>query len=473
MIWIHLAGHLVLLLLLGYYLITNLQWYNYKFSRIVFHHHNPSLHILFFLLPLFAYIALREYVWIVDFLYGLALYLWQRKIDKKLVFTKRVQRFFALLLLFGVVSDMVFLIKDAKMFSTIIPMALALIVSNVIEKYLFGIFKKEAAKKLQSIDPIIVAVTASYGKTSIKNFIYQLLKPDKRVYKTPRSVNTLAGILKDINEALPKDIEVYIVEAGAREPGDIAEIAHFLNHHYAVVGKIGEQHIEYFKSLERIVLTKLELLQSKRLIKAFVWDGVEVKPQEKIEFFGKNIKSVEASLDGVAWDLELDGKSYHFFAPILGDFNALNITAAILVARELGVDMETLKQRVAKLKPVEHRLQKIEAGGKLIIDDSFNGNLEGMIASYELIKSYKGRKVVVTPGIVESTIEANESLAEKINEVFDFAIITAKANREVLQEAITIPMVLVEEKAKLQEILAKHTKAGDLILFSNDTPSYM
>ena len=473
MIWAHLLGHLVLVLLLGYYLITNLQWYNYKFNRLLFHHHSPSLHILFFLLPLFAYIGLREYVWVENLIYGLALYLWQKRIDKKLVFTKRVQRFFALLLLFGIVSDMLFLSKEAKMFSTIIPLALALIVSNLIEKYLFSIFKKEALKKLQAIDPIIVAVTASYGKTSIKNFIYQLLKPDKRVYKTPRSVNTLAGILKDINEAFPKDTEVYIVEAGAREPGDIAEIAHFLNHHYAVIGKIGEQHIEYFKSLQRIVLTKLELLQSKRLIKAFVWDGIEIKPQEKIHFFGKNIKNIEATLDGVAWDLELDGKTYHFFAPLLGDFNALNITAAILVAKELGVDIKTLQQRVAKLKPVEHRLQKIEAGGKLIIDDSFNGNLEGMLASYDLVNSYKGRKVVVTPGIVESTPEANRELAKKINEVFDLAIITGRANRDILQESITIPTVLVESKAKLQDILAKYTKAGDLILFSNDTPSYM
>ncbi len=473
MVWVHFVGHLVLLFLMGYYVATNLQWYNYKLSRVVLHHHAPWQHLLFFLLPLFAYIAVRENVWALDILYGIALYLWQRKIDKKLVFTARIKRFFALIALFGLVFDAVFLLKGVPLFSTVLPLAAALLVSNTIEKYLFTLFKKEAKKKLQKIDPIIVAVTASYGKTSIKNFIYQILQEDFKVYKTPRSVNTIAGILKDINESLPSDTEVYVAEAGARERGDIYAIADFLQPHYAVVGKVGEQHIEYFKTLENIILTKLEILKSKRLKKAFIWDGIAIKDRDIFMKFGSNIKNVRESLDGIAWDLELDGKRYHFQAPILGGFNALNITAAILVARELGMPMQKIAERVAKLHSVEHRLQKIEAGGKLIIDDSFNGNLEGMLSSYDLVASYKGRKVIVTPGIVESTEEANRKLAQRIDEVFDLVIITGKLNKDILDSVITKPKILLEDKSRLQEVLAEHTRPGDLILFSNDAPSFM
>ncbi|MRI57917.1 MAG: UDP-N-acetylmuramoylalanyl-D-glutamyl-2, 6-diaminopimelate--D-alanyl-D-alanine ligase [Epsilonproteobacteria bacterium] len=474
MIWLHLIGHVLLTLLLGFYLIQNLQWYNYRLSRVILHHHAPWQHIALFLAPLFAYIALREYVIVLDVIYAGALYLWQKRIDKRLVFTARVKRFFVLLLGWTLMLDLLCLAKfSCSFFSTIAPLALALLSSILIEKYLFAVFKKEAKSKLNAIDPTIVAITASYGKTSIKNFLYQLLEKDFNVYKTPRSVNTLAGILKDINEELPKDTQIYIVEAGARERGDIYEIAEFLEHHYAIVGKIGPQHIEYFKTIENIILTKLELLHSKRLKKAFLWDGIETKDDEKFIKFGKNITNVKATLEGVEWDLEIDGKKYRLFAPLLGDFNALNITAALLAARELGVDMQTLQKRVAELKPVEHRLQKIEAGGKLIIDDSFNGNVEGMKASYELVKGYEGRKVVVTPGVVESDEAANEELAKKINEVFDLAIITGKVNKEILQKSIMIPKVVVEDKNRLQDILARHTKPGDLILFSNDTPSFM
>ncbi len=471
---IHLFGHLLFTLLLGYYLILNLQWYNYRLKRILFHHHNPWLHILFFLAPLFAYFAFKEWVWALDVVYGMALFVWLKRVGRALAFTGRVKRFFAALAIFTLFFDLVCLFKfGCKAFSTTIPLAAALLTSNLIEKLLFTAFKNEAAKKLGAVDPTIVAVTASYGKTSMKNFIYQLLAPSFKTYKTPRSVNTLAGILKDINEELPKDCQIYIVEAGARERGDILEIASFLNHHYAVVGKIGPQHIEYFKTLENIIFTKLELLKSKRLKKAFLWDGIEIKDRLEYVKFGKNIKNVQESLEGIEFDLEIDGQKFHFKAPILGGFNALNITAAILVARELGIAIDEIKKRVERLNPIEHRLQRIEAGGKIIIDDSFNGNIEGMIASYELVKQHTGRKVVVTPGVVESDDEANVKLAKKISEVFDLAIITGKINRDILNRHITTQKIILEDKKRLQEVLAQETRAGDLILFSNDAPGYL
>ncbi len=473
MIWVHLIGHIFLVFLLGFYLMQNLQWYNYKLSRVILHHHASWQHIIFFLAPIFAYYALREWVLVLDIVYAVALYIWQRSIDKKLVFTARVKRFFLLLALFTFLADMLCLARcQGKLFPVVLPLLLALGVSWLIERYMRALFQKEAAKKLSRIDPVIVGVTASYGKTSIKNFLSSLLK-GKKVYKTPRSVNTLPGILKDINEDLPEDTEIYIVEAGAREPGDIAEIVTFLQPHYGVVGKVGPQHIEYFKSLERIIATKLEILRSKRLKKAFLWDGLPVKDDPKFVKFGQNIHNLKSSLDGIEWDLDIDGKRYHFQAPVLGAFNALNITAAILVAKELGVDMKRLQELVKNLQSVEHRLQKIEAGGKIIIDDSFNGNLEGMLASYDLVSSYSGKKVIVTPGIVESDEESNKKLAKKIDEVFDLVILTGRLNREILNRYITKEKIIVDDKAKLQEILAKKTKAGDLILFSNDAPSFM
>ena len=474
MIWLHLFGHILFVLLLGYYLIQNLQWYNYRLSRVLLHHHAPWQHILFFLLPFFAYLAFREWVWVINFVYGSALWWWRRGIDKRLVLTARVKRFFALLFLFTLLLDFLCLAKcGGEIYFTLLPLILALSASWLIERYLFALFQKEAKKKLDSIDPTIISITASYGKTSIKNFLYQLLEPDFKVYKTPRSVNTLAGILKDINEELPQNTQVYITEAGAREPGDIDQIVRFLQPHYVVVGKVGPQHIEYFKTLERIVATKLEILRSKRLKRAIVWGELPVKEDERVVRFGQNITNVKATLDGVEWDLKLDGQSYHFSAPVLGGFNALNITAAVLVAKELGVRMEQLQERVRRLQSVEHRLQKIEAGGKLIIDDSFNGNLEGMLSSFDLVRSYKGRKVIVTPGLVESDEASNERLAKAIDEVFDLVIITGRLNKDILTRHISKPTIVVEEKSKLQEILAANTKPGDLILFSNDAPSYM
>ncbi len=471
-------SHIFFVLVMGWYLITNLQWYNYKIERVLFKHKRYSWHLFYFFVPIVAYYLTGIFFWIYFYFALLpALYIWYRKLDKKVVFTARVKRFFLFLFLGVLFQDTLCLISGrCIVFGVILPLFIATFISDLFEKILFLGYKKEAAKKLESLKDLkIIAVTASYGKTSIKNFLYQILKDDFRAYKTPKSVNTEAGIVKDINNSLPKDCEIYIAEAGAREQGDIKKIVDILQNHYAIVGKIGPAHIEYFKSLENIRDTKMEIIDSKRLIKAFVHKSAVVKPNEKVQIFGDEIKNVVSTLEGLTFDIDINGKTEHFEADnILGEFNAVNITAAILLALELGLEIEKIREKVKKLKQVEHRLQKIEAGGKLIIDDSYNGNLEGMVSSYELVSSYKGRKVIITPGIIESTEETNEKLAKKIDDIFDLVIITGKTNSITLMNNIKkAKKLFLNDKEKMQELLAKETFVGDLILFSNDAPTFI
>ena len=247
-----------------------------------------------------------------------------------------------------------------------------------------------------------------------------------------------------------------------------------MNPDYAIVGKIGAQHIEYFKTLENIRNTKMEIIESKNLKKAFIYKSANINPYKNILSFGDEITNIVSNLDGVSFDLEIEGKIYSFKTPLLGDFNAINITSAIKVALELGMNIEDIREKVAKLTPIEHRLQKIKAGGKIIIDDSFNGNLEGMLSSYKMIKDYNKTKVIITPGVVESTKEANEKLAKEIDKIFDLVIITGELNSKILDENITkSKKIILKDKSKLETTLAKETKEGDLILFSNDTPNFL
>ncbi len=357
----------------------------------------------------------------------------------------------------------------------VLPILFALIASYLFEEMLFLGFKKEAQTKLSQMNELqIVAITASYGKTSIKNFLHQILSPHMNTYMTPRSVNTLGGLMKDINNDLPKDTKIYIAEAGARARGDIDEITQLLQQDYAIVGNIGPQHIEYFKTLENIRNTKMEILNSDKLKLAFIHESAKVKPNSKGVLFGEDIKNIQSTLEGLSFDLELDGKEFHFTAPLLGAFNATNITAAILTARALGMSIEDIQKEVSKLSCVEQRLQKIEAGGKIIIDDSFNGNLEGMSASYDLVNTYKGRKVLITPGVVESDEQTNILLAQKIDEVFDKVIITGSINAEILATHIkNTKIVILRDKNKMEETLSNETQMGDIILFSNDAPTFM
>ena len=472
--------HILFLFALGFYLITCLQWFSYKFERILFHFTKPLWHVWFLIIPIVLHFLSVIFGGAFFAVYFLAIYLpslifWHKKLDKKLVFTARVKRFFAFLIISAAVFTLICAALKTQIYPLFLPLAVAFLASFAYEKYLFLNFKKSAMQKLSQIpNLLIVQITASYGKTSIKNFLYQILSHKFNCYKTPRSVNTLGGLIKDINDDLPSDTQIYIAEAGARLSGDIAEITQFLRPQIVVVGEIGAQHIEYFKSIENVRATKLEALQSPNLQKAFLHTTTNLSSSENRVVYNENLQILSANLDGIKFSLKFGDEFKEFFAPILGEFNAENLAVCIKIAEFLGLKYDEIYEAVANLQSVEHRLQKIEANGKIIIDDSFNGNLAGMLSSYELVRTYSGRKVIITPGIVESTKESNEILAKKINEIFDLVMITGELNLSSLQSKIDPQkLIIIKDKSKLTEYLAKHTKQGDLILFSNDAPSFI
>ena len=476
--YLSIVTKIVLVLSLGWYLITNLQWYNYKLSRVIFKHHKWQWHLTFFISPIVLFFIIPSPYFDIYFfvLYFVSFILWNRKLDRSLVLTSRVKRFLTILLITIFVQISLCLDDDfCSKVTLFLTLIVTLILSNIIEKILFLLFKSRAKKRLlENKDLKIVAITASYGKTSIKNFLHHVLKNHFKTYKTPRSVNTIVGLVLDVNRDLPKDTQIYIAEAGARVKGDIKTIANFLEPQIAVVGSVGEQHIEYFKTLENIKNTKKELLLSPRLQKAFVHSSANVVPSEKIEEFPNNLHIVKSNLDGLWFDMELNGKVEHFYAPILGSFNAINLAAVVLVATHLGMSVLEINEALTTLPQVEHRLQKIEANGKIIIDDSFNGNLEGMLEAINISSSYSGRKVIITPGLVESTDSANILLAKEIDKVFDFVIITGTLNANILKANINEDKVFVlKDKTMLETTLARTTKSGDLILFANDAPNFI
>ena len=462
---------------LGWYLITNLQWYDYKLERVVLRHHKPQWHIFYFIIPLVAYYTTGKF-FTIFFIFAVlpAIFVWYKNLDKKLVLTWRVKRFLILLVGLTLFQDVLCTLKSGcGGYGVFMPLAIAYIGSTLIEKFLFTLYQKEAKKKLAAMaDLQIIAITGSYGKTSIKNFIAQMLAHKYNVYATPRSVNTLGGIVADINNNLPADTQIYICEAGAREAGDIYEIAKFLEPQTVVVGKVGAAHIEYFGTLENIIRTKLEIMQSPRLQKAFIHTSVTDEPHEKVTFFGDEIKNIEATLDGTAFDMELNGKTLHFHTKVLGAFQAMNIAVALRVSDYFSMSDEELVKYVAKLEPVEHRLQLIKAGGKIILDDGYNGNIDGMLEGIRLCSLHTGRKVVVTPGLVESNEALNLELIEAINKVFDIVIVTGTLNAELFEKNLKVAnKIMLRDKSKLTEILANQTKAGDIILFANDAPNFI
>lgn len=152
----------------------------------------------------------------------------------------------------------------------------------------------------------------------------------------------------------------------------------------------------------------------------------------------------------------------------------MNIAVAVRIAKSFGMSNEEIIKAVKELKPVEHRLQMIKAGGKLIIDDGYNGNIDGMLEGVRLCLLHGGRKVIVTPGLVESSEELNLKLIHAINSVFDIAIVTGALNADLFEKNLEVKnKIMLADKSKLVDVLAEETRAGDIILFANDAPNFI
>ena len=471
-------SNIIFMLSLGYYLLQNLQWYNYNILRVIFKHNKIYWHLLYFVLPVALFCLIGDYFIYYNAFHLIILVIWFVKLDKKLVFTSRVIRFFITYCILLFISFVVLINLDVTKYILFIALLASFIISFVSELIIIKQYEKLAIEKLNSMDKlIIISITASYGKTSIKNFIYALLSKQFKTYATPRSVNTVNGIISDINNNLPNDCEVYIVEAGARQKGDIEKIANLVNHHYAVIGEIGEMHLQYFKTIENIRNTKYELFKSNRLKEVFLYKNNDFPSDVNIPItlFPQDISNINSDLAGSTFIMNLGGKSYHFKTKILGEFNVVNLSVAIMIAYKFGISADKLTSLVENIKPIEHRLEKIEVNGKIILDDSFNGNLNGMKEAIKLSSLHKnGKKIIVTPGIVENSIENNIKLAMLIDNVFDVAIITGELNSKILSQNIfKAQKVIIKDKINLNSVLSKFCSDGDLVLFANDAPNYI
>ena len=480
-------SRVLFILAIFYYSISLLQWYNYSAWRVLTKHHRFSWHLKYFVLPIAAFIVCFYFGQkFIFYIYLYVVYLpmliyWASRLDKRVVFTRRVWRSFVITAAFAGLNEILFYIyNDELYFLWLMPLVFSFVICEVYEAVLMRNFVALAKEKLSMMSGIkIVMITASFGKTSIKNFLFQILQSQYNTYCTPRSVNTFKGIVMDINQNLAFGTDVYIAEAGARQKGDISQIATFLNPQYGVIGEIGKAHIEYFKTIEQVAKTKYELLESERLRKVLIYQKNELPKLDArlkriMQTYPPKVRNVEATLENTKFELEIDGEWVNFKTNILGRFNVDNIAAAILLAREFSISIDSLKKLVKTLTPIEHRLNLSISNGKTIIDDGFNGNLNGILEGIYLCSQYKGRKVIVTPGLIESDEESNITLAKAIDSTFDLAIITGEQNSRLIASYLHhTRKVQLREKTQLENVLKGMVGEGDLVYFANDAPSYV
>ena len=354
--------------------------------------------------------------------------------------------------------------------------------------------KRMAINKLNSYDIIKIGITGSFGKTSVKEILKTLLSQKYRVLATPASYNTPLGIALSVRQ-LDSTHDVFIAEMGARSKGDIKELAQMVKPQYGVLTGVNNQHLETFGSIENTKDTKFELFENLASggVGFFSSDN-----QNSLELFDRfNGKKYSAGIKGennyvTATDVKTDvkgmeftlnfadGKSVKCSTVLLGKHSVRNICLASAVAYHIGLSPEEIAMGINRLKSIGHRLELMPNNKNIvIIDDSYNSNVDGANAAMDVLEMFSGRKIVLTPGLVElGKMEnlANREFGKTLSQHADIVIIIGRHNAEMLINGLLEGgfnrenIKFAKSLNKGNNILNQIVQEGDVVLFENDLP---
>ncbi len=360
-----------------------------------------------------------------------------------------------------------------------------------LEKRLSRKFVDQATETLIRVTPVVVGITGSYGKTSTKWYVEQLLQGVYRVVASPASFNNRLGLARAVNEHLTDDAGVFVAEMGTYGKGEIAELCSWLHPRIAVLTAIGPVHLQRFKTERRIVEAKSEILQDAEAAvinvdNPFLAELVDQLDGERPDLRVWRCGTSEAAV-GVRVTEHRKGVSIRVRGeaevtiPISGLF-LQNLACATAVALDLGVRIEEIVDRAPRISQTDHR-QSLGRSPKgfTIIDDTFNSNPAGAARALRVLASSgdpEGTRVVVTPGMVElgprQRME-NRKLGARVAEVADLLVVVGRTNRRALKEGARsgdVSLVEVNTREEAVAMVRDRLGPGDAVLYENDLPDH-
>ena len=422
---------------------------------------------------------------------------------KKFVVTARVRRLIGvhaavLVCVYALIAPLL-----GKMGAGIVTvlLPLVLVVSGLIawpiERFIFYLYFFDARKKLLSDKNLIrIGITGSYGKTSVKFILNTILSQKYNVLCTPSSFNTPMGVTRIVRERLEPAHQVFIGEMGARHVGEIKELCHLVNPHIGLLTAVGPQHLDTFKTLDRIKKTKYELIEGlpKDGFAVFGNDlGIVKELYEKTTRVEKILTGYEnddawaddvtLSPAGSAFTLHLKGEDpIRCNTELLGEHNIRNIVMCCAVAKYLGLTSAQIARGIAQIKPVEHRLQLLRSPGNItVIDDAFNTNPLSSKVALDVLSQFPGRRIIVTPGMVElgkDEDKFNHEFGRYMASRCDLVFLVGKKHTRPIYDGL-VGEGFAEENihvcGSLNEaigVLNPMMRENDVIMYENDLPDH-
>jgi UDP-N-acetylmuramoyl-tripeptide--D-alanyl-D-alanine ligase len=355
----------------------------------------------------------------------------------------------------------------------------------------------DARSILRRYQPTVIGVAGSYGKTSTKTILAQLLGTRFATLATPRSFNTPMGLCRVIREQLRPEHRLFIAELGAYEEGEIRQLCQLVHPSIGVLTAVGPEHLERFGSMASVVRAEFEIVEALPSDGLAIFNGddkicrqlasrahcrrvlVAGPPGPDRELWANGVR---LTADGIHFTMcHRDGRSAEVTTRLLGRHNVTNILAASAAALAGGLSFEELPAAIASLTPVEHRLQLVpNDNGVVVIDDTYNSNPRGAAAALETLGHFHdGRRYLVTPGMVElSDLQdsAHHDFGRQAAAVCDAVILVGPRRTRAIAdglgeagydaERVIVTKTLAEATERLRTLLRR----GDAVLFENDLP---
>ena len=254
-----------------------------------------------------------------------------------------------------------------------------------------------AANHRRRYDVPLIAITGSRGKTTVKEWLNQLLQADIEIVRSPRSYNSQIGVPLSVWQ-LDKDSAMGIFEAGISQPGEMAKLKEILKPEIGIFTNIGPAHSAGFESIEQKCREKALLLDGCRCViynadDPLISGCVKAAP----EMMGWSRTDPEAPLyicdvvRGNGWTefryIYKGGQSAVLEIPFEGEHELENAIHCLAVMLLLGINQETIRRRMASLTPVGTRLEVIEGvNGCLLVHDNYTSDFNSLAPALDFMK---------------------------------------------------------------------------------------
>ena len=276
--------------------------------------------------------------------------------------------------------------------------------------------KKAILKSQIKNKPIKIAVTWSYWKSSVKEFLSSILEQDWKTLKTPENINSELWVSAIVLNKLKSKYKYFVAEVWAYRIWEISVLWKIVNHKYWFLTAIGNQHIWLFWSQENIVKGKTEIAESVLKNGWILYVNIDNSEISKVKFPKKlnlikywKSKKADAKykiLEEKNWKTEFSFEykktNTKFKINLIWEHNILNITWVIAFCYDLGLKTTEIKKYLKNLKTPNSSKTIIKNWNNILIDDTYNLSEAGLKSGLDLFKNYKKEeKILVLDDILE------------------------------------------------------------------------